>query len=221
LFKNLRFKFAKDLSPIALLAMAPTVLVVHPSLGVNSVQDLVKLGKESPDGIFYATAGKGTTTHLAGELFGQQAGIKMIPVPYKGSGETTKDLLAGNIKVMFSPAPPVLAFLKNGQLKGLASTGLSRAGVVPDLPTVAESGIKDFDMRMWFGLMAPAGTPPAIVEKLAKAAEKALQSPTVKDALAKQGFDAIYENPKDYAAFIQKEIDKWGRVVKTIGTIGN
>ena len=120
LFKNLPFKFADDLIPVAPLAEAPTVLVVHPSLDVKSVQDLIALARVKPGEIMYATAGKGTTTHLAGELFGLMAGVKLTPVPYKGSGETTKDLLSGQIKVMFSPIPPVLSFIQDGQLRGIA-----------------------------------------------------------------------------------------------------
>ncbi len=140
LFKNLSFKFADDLVPVAPLAEAPTVLVVHPSLEVKSVKDLIALAKSKPGEIMYATAGKGTTTHLAGELFNLMADVKLTPVPYKGSGETTRDLLSGQIKVMFSPVPPVMSFIQNGQLRGIASTGPTRAGVVPTLPTVAEFG---------------------------------------------------------------------------------
>src|SRR5262249_20607001 len=157
--------FATDLIPVAPLAEAPTVLVVHPSLEVKSVKDLIALAKAKPGEIMYATAGKGTTTHLAGELFNLMAGTKLTPVPYKGSGETTKHLLSGQIKVMFAPVPPVKSFIEDGKLRGIAATGPRRAGVVPNLPTVDEEGLKDFDMRMWFGLMAPVGTPAGIVDK--------------------------------------------------------
>ncbi len=168
LFKNLGFNFAKDLIPVAPLAEAPTVLVVHPSLEVKSVKDLINLAKAKPGEIMYATAGKGTTTHLAGELFNLMADVKLTAVPYKGSGETTKDLLSGQIKVMFSPVPPVKALIEDGKLRGIASTGPRRSAVVPNLPTVAEAGLKDFDMRMWFGLMAPVGTSDDIVDKLSQ-----------------------------------------------------
>ena len=125
------------------------MLVVHPSLEVKSVKDLIDLAKAKPGEIMYATAGKGTTTHLAGELFNLMADVKLTAVPYKGSGETTKDLLSGQIKVMFSPVPPVKALIEDGKLRGIASTGPRRSAVVPNLPTVAEEGLKDFDMRMW------------------------------------------------------------------------
>ena len=219
LFKNLPFKFADDLIPVAPLAEAPTVLVVHPSLDVKSVQDLIALARAKPGEIMYATAGKGTTTHLAGELFGLMAGVKLTPVPYKGSGETTKDLLSGQIKVMFSPIPPVLSFIQGGQLRGIASTGPRRASVAPGLPTVEEAGLSGFDMRMWFGLMAPLGTPDDIVDKLSQAAGEALRSDGVKAALAKQGYEPPPGTRQQFGAFIREEIDKWAKVVATFGPI--
>jgi tripartite-type tricarboxylate transporter receptor subunit TctC len=219
LFKNLGFNFAKDLIPIAPLAEAPTVLVVHPSLEVKSVKDLIDLAKAKPGEIMYATAGKGTTTHLAGELFNLMANVKLTAVPYKGSGETTKDLLSGQIKVMFSPVPPVKALIEDGKLRGVASTGPRRSAVVPNLPTVAEAGLKDFDMRMWFGLMAPVGTPDDIVEKLSVAAGEAVKSDDVKTALAKQGYDPLGGSRQQFGAFIKDEIEKWGKVVATFGPI--
>ena len=219
LFKNLGFNFAKDLVPVAPLAEAPTVLVVHPSLEVKSVRDLINLAKAKPGEIMYATAGKGTTTHLAGELFNLMADVKLTAVPYKGSGETTKDLLSGQIKVMFSPVPPVKALIEDGKLRGVASTGPRRSAVVPNLPTVAEEGLKDFDMRMWFGLMAPVGTSDDIVEKLSKAAADAVKSDSVKDALAKQGYDPLTGSRQQFGTFIKDEIEKWGKVVATFGPI--
>jgi tripartite-type tricarboxylate transporter receptor subunit TctC len=219
LFKNLPFKFAEDLVPVAPLAEAPTVLVVHPSLEVKSVKDLITLAKSKPGEIMYATAGKGTTTHLAGELFNLMAGVQLTPVPYKGSGETTRDLISGQIKVMFSPVPPVLPLIQDGRVRGIASTGLQRPSIVPNLPTVAESGLDGFDMRMWFGLMAPKGTPEDIVDKLSRAASEALKSDAVKSSLAKQGYDPLPGTRRQFDAFIRAEIVKWGKVVATFGPI--
>jgi tripartite-type tricarboxylate transporter receptor subunit TctC len=219
LFRNLGFNFAKDLVPVAPLAEAPTVLVVNPSLEVKSVSDLIQLAKAKPGEIMYATAGKGTTTHLAGELFNIMADVKLTPVPYKGSGETTRDLLSGQIKVMFSPVPPVKALIEEGKLRGIASTGPRRSAVVPNLPTVAEEGLKDFDMRMWFGLMAPAGTPEDVVDKLSRVAGEAVRSESVKEALAKQGYDPLGGTRQEFGAFIKDEIEKWGKVVATFGPI--
>jgi len=217
LFRDLPFKFAQDLIPVAPLAEAPTVLVVNPSLDVKSVKDLIALAKAKPGQIMFATAGKGTTTDLAGELFNLTADVKLTPVPYKGGGETTKDLLSGQIKVMFSPIPPVLPYIQDGRLRGIASTGLRRSSVVPNLPTIAEEGLKDFDMRMWFGLMAPAGTPDDIVDKLSQAAGEALKSDTVKTALAQQGYDPLPGTRQQFGTFVHGEIDKWGKVVATLG----
>lgn len=219
LFKNLLFKFAEDLVPVAPLAEAPTVLVVHPSLEVKSVKDLITLAKSKPGQIMYATAGKGTTTHLAGELFNLMAGVQLTPVPYKGSGETTRDLLTGQIKVMFSPVPPVLALIQDGRVRGIASTGLQRPGILPALPTVAESGLDGFDMRMWFGLMAPNGTPEDIVDTLSRAASEALKSDAIKTGFAKQGYDPLPGTRQEFGKFIRDEIDKWGKVVATFGPI--
>ena len=219
LFRNLGFNFAKDLVPVAPLAEAPTVLVVNPSLEVKSVSDLIQLAKSKPGEIMYATAGKGTTTHLAGELFNMMADVKLTPVPYKGSGETTKDLLSGQIKVMFSPVPPVKALIEEGKLRGIASTGPRRSAVVPNLPTVAEEGLKDFDMRMWFGLMAPVGTPEDLVDKLSRVAAESVRSESVKEALAKQGYDPLPGTRHEFGAFIKDEIEKWGKVVATFGPI--
>jgi tripartite-type tricarboxylate transporter receptor subunit TctC len=219
LFKNLDFNFAKDLIPVAPLAEAPTVLVVHPSLEVRSVKDLINLAKAKPNEIMYATAGKGTTTHLAGELFNLMADVKLTAVPYKGSGETTRDLLSGQIKVMFSPVPPVKALIEDGKVRGIASTGPRRSAVVPTLPTIAEEGLKDFDMRMWFGLMAPLGTPDDVVDKLSKAAAEAVNSDSVRDALAKQGYDPLGGTRQEFGAFINDEIEKWGKVVAAFGPI--
>jgi tripartite-type tricarboxylate transporter receptor subunit TctC len=219
LFRNLGFNFAKDLIPVAPLAEAPTVLVVHPSMEVKSVKDLINLAKAKPGEIMYATAGKGTTTHLAGELFNLMAGVKLTAVPYKGSGETTKDLLSGQIKVMFSPVPPVKSLIQDGKLRGIASTGPRRSAVMPNLPTVAEEGLKDFDMRMWFGLMAPVGTPDDIIDTLSKAAGEALKSDSVKEALAKQGYDPLSGTRQEFGTFIKDEIEKWGKVVTTFGPV--
>ena len=143
------------------------MLVVHPSLPVKSVSDLIKYAKAAKPGeLFYATAGAGTSTHLAAELFNSIAGIKMMPVHYRGGGDTIKDLISGRIPVMFSTIPPVLGFVRDGQLRGLATTGSKRDFVLPELPTIVESGLPNFDVPLWFGLIAPKGTPQPVIQKL-------------------------------------------------------
>jgi tripartite-type tricarboxylate transporter receptor subunit TctC len=219
LFKNLPFKFERDLVAVAPLAETGNVLVVHPSLDVKTVPDLIALAKSRPGEVLYATAGKGTATHLAGELFNMMAGVKLVPVHYKGGGATTRDLLSGEVKVMFSTIPPVLGFIQVGKLRGVATTGLKRDPSLPDLPTVAESGLPGFEMSLWFGLAAPAGTPHEVVDRLAAAARQAVDSPDVKATLAKQGLSPMIATPDEFGTFIHKEIDKWGKVVKVVGTI--
>jgi tripartite-type tricarboxylate transporter receptor subunit TctC len=169
MFKNLRYKFDEFFVPVAPIAETANVLIVHPSLSAKSVAELIALDKAKPGDIFYATAGRGTATHLTGELFNLMAGTRLVAVHYKGGGETLKDLVSGQVKVMFSTIPPVLGFVKDGTLRGLATTGLEHDSALPDLPTIAESGLAGFDMRLWIGLTAPAGTPDAIVARLSEA----------------------------------------------------
>jgi len=193
------------------------VLLVHPSLDVKSVKDLVALAKSKPGEVLYATAGKGTATHLAAELFNAAAGIKMTPVHYRGGGDTIKDLLSGQVKVMFSTIPPVLGFVQDGKLRGLATSGLKRDKVLPDLPTIVESGVPNYEVLLWSGLAAPKGTPQAIVDKLADAAKKALDDPEAQKALDKQGYVPKYLGPVEFTKFYQGEVVKWGKVTPAIG----
>jgi tripartite-type tricarboxylate transporter receptor subunit TctC len=221
LYKNLRYKLGDDLIPIAPIAETGNVLLVHPSLGVKSVADLVALAKAQPGDILYATAGKGTATHLAAELFNMMAGIKMMPVHYKGGGETIKDLLSGQVKVMFSSVPPVLGFVREGTLRGLATTGPKRDRALLDLPTVAEAGLAGYDMRLWFGLIAPMGTPRDTIDRLSAAAKQALGTPELKAIFAAQGYDPLIGTPEEFGAYYRNEVDKWGKVIAAVGTIGD
>ena len=150
---------SKELTPIALATTVPVILVVHPSSGINSVADLIALAKSKPDGVAYASTGIGTAPHLASELFAQRAGVKLLHVPYQGSSQAVTDLLAGRTTMMFSPASAVLGNVEGGKLKALASAAARRPAVAPNIPTMAEAGMPDFDASIWFGLMAPNGTP--------------------------------------------------------------
>jgi tripartite-type tricarboxylate transporter receptor subunit TctC len=221
LFKNLRYRFGEDLIPVAPFAETANVLVVHPSLDVKSVADLVALAKAKPGDVLYATAGKGTATHLAAELFNMLAGLKMTPIHYKGGGETIKDLVSGQVKVMFSTIPPVLGFVREGTLRGLSTTGPKRDRALPDLPTIAEAGLPGFDVRLWFGLIAPAGTPRDAVDRLSAATRQALSTPELKATLAAQGYDPLFGTPEEFGAYYRGEVEKWGKVVATVGTIGD
>jgi tripartite-type tricarboxylate transporter receptor subunit TctC len=220
LFPNRRFEY-KDFTAVAPLAETSNVLVVHPSLGVNSIDGLIALAKAKPGGVLYATAGKGTATHVAGELFNQMAGVKMTPVHYRGGGELVKDLLSGEITVTFSTIPPVLDFIDRKALHAIATTGPHRDKTLPDLPTIAETGLPGYEVRLWLGLLAPAGTPQDTVERIAAATRTALESREVKTVLAAQGFDSLIGTPQSFDAFMRSEIVKWGKVIKQIGTLDN
>jgi tripartite-type tricarboxylate transporter receptor subunit TctC len=206
---NLGFDFVKDLAPIALAATAPVILVVHPSLGVHSVQELIALAKAKPGQILYASTGVGAAPHLAGELFNARAGIKTVHVPYQGSPQAVTDLLAGRTAMMFSPASAVMPHIKAGTLKALASATSKRPNIAPDLPTMAEAGVPDFDASIWFGLMAPAGTPAAIIDKLARTVDEALRSNDAVAKLRAQGFDMLAGGPQDFARTIATDTERW------------
>jgi tripartite-type tricarboxylate transporter receptor subunit TctC len=217
LFKNFKVRFADSFEPIGGIASVGLVLLAHPSLGVKSVPDLIKLAKSKPGELLYATAGAGTSTHLGAELFNSMAGTKMMPVHYKGGGDTIKDLLSGEMKIMFSTIPPVLGFVKDGRLQGLATSGTKREKVLPELPTIAEAGVPGFDMPLWFGLAAPKGTPRPVIDKLAASLKKTLELPEVQAALDKQGFAMMPYGPEEFGKFYAAEVQKWAKVVNAIG----
>ncbi len=210
--------FEKDLAPIALIGSLPNILVVNPKLNVNNVSDLIALAKQKPDRLSYGASGVGSEPHLASELFKQMAGIKMTGVLYPGSAQTATDLIAGRIQVMFAPASAVLGFIKAGTVKPLATSQAKRASIAPDLPTVAESGLPGFNTGLWFGILAPAGTPSTIIEKLSKATNDSLKDPGVLMALKTQGFDPIGGSPDDFARFIKSETARWARVIHSMDT---
>jgi len=214
---NLGFDLVKDFAPISLFATLPNILVVHPSLGVRTVQDFIRLAREKPGQLSYGSAGVGGTSHFTGELFNVMAGTNLVHVPYPGTAQAATDLLGGRVQVMFSPASTVLQFVAEGKLVALASTTLNRASAAPQLPTIAESGIPGFDTAGWFGLLAPAGTDRDIIERLAAASNEAAKSPDVADTLARQGFDMAGGAPEAFAAFIRDDLAKWERVASAAG----
>ena len=214
---NLGFDFIKDFSPISLFATLPNILVVHPSLGVSTVQEFIKLAREKSAQLSYGSAGVGGTSHFTGELFNVMAGTNLVHVPYPGTAQAATDLLGGRVQVMFSPASTVLQFVAEGKLVALASTTLNRASAAPQLPTIAESGIPGFDTAGWFGLLAPAGTDRDVIERLAAASTDAAKSPDVIDTMARQGFDMAGGTPEAFAAFIRDDLAKWERVASAAG----
>ncbi len=205
----------KDLSAVSMIGSVPNILVVHPSIGVNSVSELTQLLKAKPGEIAYASAGNGTALHMAAMLFSMMADVKMIHVPYQGSNAAMSDLLAGRTNVMFVPASTVMQYVNTGKLKALASTGLKRTFVAPEIPTLNEQGLAGFESTVWFGLMSPLGTPEAIEKTLNKAIDLAIQSPEVQAQFKALGIDSTYLNNKDFLAYIKSENDKWAKVIKS------
>jgi tripartite-type tricarboxylate transporter receptor subunit TctC len=217
LSKTIKYEYGKDITAVGPQAETANILVVSPSLGVKSVAEFVALAKEKPGELQYATAGRGSATHLTSELFNMVAGIKTIPVHYRGGGETVKDLLSGQVKIMFSSIAPVQEFVRDGRLIGLATTGPKRDPSFPDLPTIAESGYPGFDVRLWIGMTAPMGTPKDIIQKLADANMQALQSSEIRTALAAQGFAPMIGSAEDFDRFYLAERAKWEKVIRTTG----
>ena len=209
---NLSYKFPKDFEPIVRLTTTPNILVVHPSLGVKTVKELIALAKAKPDGLSFGSSGVNSGTHLSGELLKVMAGIKMVHVPYPGSAQAVTDLLAGRIQVLFSPASTVLQHVKEGKLVALASTEAKRTAAAPDLPTMKEAGLPDFETGLWFGLMAPAGTPKPIIARLNAAGNEALKADEVTKALAPLGIDLVGGSADDFAKYLDSEMKRWATV---------
>ncbi|MET0345632.1 MAG: tripartite tricarboxylate transporter substrate binding protein [Casimicrobiaceae bacterium] len=217
LYPKMPYDHVKDFAPVILVAGVPNVLVVHPSLPVNSVQELIAYAKANPGKLNFASSGSGTSIHLSGELFKVMTGVQMTHIPYKGSAPALTDLVGGQVQLMFDNLPSSLAFIKAGKLRALAVTSAQRSPALPDVPTVAESGVPGFEASSWFGLLAPAGTPRDIVTKINADTQKWLASPDAKDKLAAQGAAAAGGSPEDFAKHIQAETAKWARVVKESG----
>jgi tripartite-type tricarboxylate transporter receptor subunit TctC len=204
------FDLSKQMEPIALLGVVPNMLVAHPDVAAKSVKDLVALAKSKPDALTFGTSGAGTASHLAAELFNQKAGTKIVAVHYQGgSNQALTDLLAGRITLMFNVAATLAPHVKADKLNALAIAQPKRAGIMPDLPTMDEAGMPGFDVGIWIGLLAPAGTPAAVVDTLSKAANDALKTEPVMKAMSTQGIDILGGSPKEFANFIRADIDKW------------
>jgi tripartite-type tricarboxylate transporter receptor subunit TctC len=207
----------KDFVPIGMIGFAPNVLVVHPSLPVHSVAELIAYAKAAPAPLQYGSPGVGTVNHLAGEYLANETGVKLLHVPYKGNGPAMGDLLGGHIPMMFVPIPVALGNVKAGTLRGLAITTAKRSSLLPDLPTLAESGVPGFDVALRYGLMAPAGTPPAVIARLNRELNAALATEEVKERLATEGAEALPGTPEAYAADVDADEKKWSGLVKKLG----
>jgi tripartite-type tricarboxylate transporter receptor subunit TctC len=210
---NLKVNFANDFAPITLATASPNILVVHPSTGVTNVRELIALAKSKPGELNFGSSGFGTSPHLTGELFNIMAGTKIVSVHYPGSAQALTDLLAGRIQIMFSPASTVLSHAEAGEIRALATSELTRTAAAPQLPTVAESGLPGFNTSLWFGLVAPAGTPRPIIDKLAGALNEALKNEDIVKPLRAAGLDIKGGTPDEFAAYIASETKKWDGVV--------
>jgi len=217
LYSKMPYDHVKDFAPVVLVAGVPNVLVVNPALPVNSVSDLIKLAKDKPGQINFASSGSGTSIHLSGELFKTMASVDMTHVPYKGSSPALTDLIGGQVQIMFDNLPSALPQIKGGRLRAIAVTSLKRAPVLPDIPTINESGLPGFEASSWFGVLAPAGTPAPIVARINTEVNKWLQSADAREKLLGQGAEAAGGSPEQFANHIRAESEKWAKVVKASG----
>jgi len=217
LYRKMPYDHVKDFAPIILVAGVPNVLVVNPSLPVHTVRELIDYAKANPGKLNFASSGNGTSIHLSGELFKTMANVQMTHVPYKGSAPALADLMGGQVQLMFDNLPSSLGLIKGGKLRAVAVTSTTRAAALPDVPTIAESGLPGFEASSWFGLLAPAGTPHDIVAKLNGVIAAWLATPDAKDKLLAQGAIAAGGSPEAFAKHIDSETSKWAKVVKASG----
>ncbi|MBA4790058.1 MAG: tripartite tricarboxylate transporter substrate binding protein [Rhizobiales bacterium] len=217
LYTKMPYDPVKDFAPVSLLVNVPNVVVVHPSLNVKTTAELIALLKANPDKYEYASSGIGTPLHLSGALFESMAGVKMVHVPYKGAGPALVDVMGGQVKIMFDNLPSSISHIRKGSVIGLAVTTKERSPAAPDMPTVNESGLPGYETYSWNAIFAPAGTPSAIVDKLAKACMEAMADPEVKAKLADLSAVAVGSTPAQLSDHVKAEIAKWGPVVKASG----
>ena len=217
LFATKSFDLMRDFAPIAPINYSDLVLVGKPTLAANNISELVKLAKAKPGDLSYASSGPGTPYHMAGELFKSMAGVSLLHIPYKGSSGARTDVLGGQVDMMFDAVPTMAEFIRGGKVKALATTGKTRSEVLPNVPTVAESGVPGYEAVIWLGLLAPKGTPPAIIARLNEEVGKFASDPQVVQAWAKQGTTPMKMTPAAFSKFMQDDITKWAHVVKVSG----
>jgi tripartite-type tricarboxylate transporter receptor subunit TctC len=211
---TLKYDPIKSFTPVGILASGPNVLAINPTFPVNSVKELIALAKQKPGEIQYASAGIGSFQHLGGELFKLEAGVDMLHVPFKGGGPAMIDVIGGHTKLLFSSLVQTTPHLKSGKLKALGVGSTKRNPVLPDVPTIAEAGVPSYEAVNWWGIVAPAGTPQAIVDKVHKELTEVQNAEDVRKQFASEGADIVQMSPPEFAAFIEREMKKWERVVK-------
>lgn len=214
---KLPYSVDKDLQPVTLLATAQYILVLHPSVQANTLKEFIALARQKPGSLNYSSAGVGSPLHLAAELFKKRAGVDMVQIPYKGGGPAAAAVLAGEAQVIFGSVASSMPHVKAGRLKALATTGVKRSKVAPDLPTIAESGFPGFDVSSWYAFLVPAGTPMAVVNRLHDEAVKAVAVPNVRQAMSRQGLEVETGTPQELAARIKAETTVWAGVIKDAG----
>lgn len=217
LYDKVTYDPLRDFDPVSLIALAPNVLVVHPSLPAQSVKELVAFARARPGEIHFAGSGSGSTPHLAAELFNTMAGVKLVHVPYRGTGPATTALLAGEVSVMFMPALAAIPHVRSGRLRALAVTSRQRLPALPALPTVEESGLKGYESSQWYGMLAPAGTPAEIVGLLNAQIAKIMQSAEMKERMTESGSVALGSTRETFGAYLREEFAKWAKVIKLSG----
>ncbi|HYR00847.1 MAG TPA: tripartite tricarboxylate transporter substrate binding protein [Casimicrobiaceae bacterium] len=217
LYDKLPFDVERDFVPITLATLVPQILVAHPSVSANNVQELIALAKANPGKLNYASVGTGSPGHIAGELFKLRTGVDIVHVPYKGGGPAVTDTIGGQVQLLFVTMPAAWQHVKSGRLKALAVTSARRTVTAPDVPTIAESGVPDYVVDSWYGALAPAKTPPAAIAKLNVAFTKVLENPQVKEKLLAQGAEAAPGTPAEFDRRIKDELAKWELVIKSAG----
>lgn len=211
------FVLMRDFVPVAPVNYSDLVLVAHPSLPVKNLKDILQLAKDKPGKYNYASSGNGTPYHMAGELFKSMAGIYLVHIPYRGSSGARTDIIGGQVDMMFDAVTTMAEQARAGKVRAIATSGRQRSAVLPDVPTLAESGLPGYEATIWLGLMAPKGTPPAIVQQLNDAVSKIVSQPDVNQLWTKQGAVAMKMNPQEFDKYMREDIDKWARVIKSAG----
>lgn len=217
MYPNLKFDPIKDFVPVSLIASVPLALVVNPSLPLNSVQDIIQYARDKKGDLTYASSGLGGPQHVSMELFDAMAEVRMVHIPYKGEANAITDVLGGQVPLMFSNLPTLLPYIRSGKLRGIAVSSLQRAASAPDLPTVAESGLPGFEALTWFGLYAPAGTPPEVIARLEQGVRQALADPALRAKMAGQGMTVEDRDSAAFKQYMQSESVKWGDLIRKAG----
>jgi len=218
-FRKMPYDTLKDLAMVAYVGYVPNVLVLHPSLPAKSVKELIAIARARPGQLTFASSGTGSTQHLAGEMFMNLTGVKMVHVPYKGSGQAIQDLIGGHVSMNFDTMPPVLEHIRSGKLRALAVTTPRRASQLPDVPTLEELGLKGFEMTNWYGLMAPGSTPRALINQINADVNRVLKEPAIREKLQAVGTDIGGGTPEEFDAFLRTELAKYARLVKATGVV--